>query len=167
MPNTINLDIVAHMVENPVNPLLLEPSDTINLRALLLEWDNLVGGILKAGASSVAHCSYQTVRDRIGNRAHMKLVWSLEGLAFELRQAVDGSTVDAMAAYYGSMFQTIVTWNYCHIVGVNPWSTLLALWNGGYVPSFNNDTNEWRLHCGVDARIVLSLALGEGMVKHS
>jgi hypothetical protein len=62
-------------------------------------------------------------------------------------------------AYTGSFF-TIPVWKYIkHPKGKYPYQPLVALWNQGFVPSFDGTT--WRLHAGPKAKIVYSIKAEE------
>jgi hypothetical protein len=62
-------------------------------------------------------------------------------------------------AYTGSFFK-IPVWKYIkHPKGKYPYQPLVALWNQGFVPSFDGTT--WRLHAGPKAKIVYSIKAEE------
>ena len=63
------------------------------------------------------------------------------------------SVWDSAWAYISSIFFNIKKWKGVeHEKGVNPFQSAIDLWDAGYIASF--DGEEWRLHCGKDAKIV-------------
>ena len=76
-----------------------------------------------------------------------------------VRNSVGASVGASVWAYTGSFFR-IPVWKYVkHPKGKYPYQPLVALWNQGFVPSFDGTT--WRLHAGPKAKIVYSITAKE------
>ena len=76
-----------------------------------------------------------------------------------VRDSVGASVGASVWAYTGSFFK-IPVWKYIkHPKGKYPYQPLVALWNQGFVPSFDGTT--WRLHAGPKAKIVYSIKAEE------
>ena len=78
-------------------------------------------------------------------------VWASVGAS--VRASVRDSVGASVRAYIGSLFPNIKKWKYIdHKEGEYPFKPSVDLWKRGLVPSF--DGNIWRLHAGIEAKIV-------------
>ena len=112
---------------NPIHPFRLAPPViTDQHKALLHIWDSVWDSV---GAS----------------------VWASVGDS--VRASVWASVWASVRAYTGSLFSAIPKWKYIgHPPGVYPFQAADDLWRMGLVPSFDGKT--WRLHGGLDAKIL-------------
>jgi len=159
---------------HPVNPLLLERDETLDLEKLLREW------IAVPSSGSVIHRTWGTVRDTIPasildtvRSTTWATIWPrirssvwgsfwgtvpasvLNAVQSEVRATSGDLIVDTLYVYIGGLFSGIKKWKY--VKGPDPWRPMLTLWYGGYLPSFDGKT--WRLHVGPKAEIILELEI--------
>jgi hypothetical protein len=136
--------------------------------ALLKKW----ASVWDSGGDSV----WASVRDSVGASVRDSVrasvwdsVWDSVGASVwasvrdsvwaSVRASVWASVWASVRAYTGSFFK-IPVWKYIkHPKGKYPYQPLVALWNQGFVPSFDGTT--WRLHAGPKAKIVYSIKAEE------
>jgi len=141
---------------HPVNPLLLERDETLDLEKLLREWIALRNSVRDSVWDSVWDSVRNSVWDSVVNSVWYSVWDSVRGsVRGSVRDSVGDSVWDSIFAYMGGLFPNIKEWKYTEELGPDPWRPLLTLWYGGYVPSFNGTT--WRLHAGEKADVVFEL----------
>jgi len=153
---------------HPVNPLLIERDESLDLQALLREWVSIWASVEVSisfsfsVADSIRASAWFCILDSVKVSVRESVRFGLEESVLNaLRTSVVTdvlsslasarvSVKDAVMAYIGGLFPNITKWEY--IKGSDPWRPLLTLWYGGYVPSF--DGSKWRLHAGKQADVV-------------
>lgn len=148
---------------HPVNPLWIERDTTLQLDVLLRQWASVRDGV----NISVWFSVRDSVKDSVWARALANVgdvVWSSVGDSIWSRvgdsvagmwASMECSMRDCVWAYIGGLFPAITEWKHVESFGSEPWGSLLNLWYGGYVPSY--DGKVWRLHAGPKAEVVYEL----------
>ena len=144
---------------NPINPLLLStpPVDDEIVR-LVKEWSSVVDSVIDSVWDSVGDSVIDSVWSSVGasvGESVWSSVWSSVGdsVVDSVVDSVGDSVIDSVWAYIGSMFPGISKWKDIeHEQGVYPFESGNRLWRMGFVPSY--DGKKWRLHAGMDAKIV-------------
>ena len=103
-------------------------------------WDSVWDSVGASVWSSVRASVMASVRDSVWDSVRAS-VW--DSVWASVRASVRASVCDSVGAYFSTFFN--IEYNI-------DMSSCIALWNRGFVASYNGKT--WRLHSGMDAKIV-------------
>lgn len=134
---------------HPVNPLLLEPDQTLDTEKLLEEWSivraSMGGNVWSSVSNSVRNSVCEIVKGNVWRNVFSSVRGSMTVSVFNsvegsMTDSVWDSMWDSVRGYIGGLFSEIEKWE--GVEGSDPWRPLLTLWYGGYVPYFDNS---WKL----------------------
>jgi hypothetical protein len=152
-----------------IDPFKLKASEVGPKQIALLKkwasvWDSGVDSVWASVRDSVGASVRDSVRASVWDSVWDSVgasVWASvrDSVWASVRASVWASVWASVRAYTGSFFK-IPVWKYIkHPKGKYPYQPLVALWNQGFVPSFDGTT--WRLHAGPKAKIVYSIKAEE------
>jgi len=167
---TIIKPLIIKPIFNPLtdrNPILVSKKD----KELLEQWASIWDSVGSSVGSSVGNSVRASIRDSVGNS-----VWDSVGASVRdsVGYSVGGSVWDSVWDSVRNSLGSSVWDSVRNSVGDSIWaytsshfdiefdydfSSVIKLWNRGYVPSF--DGKVWRLHKGPDAKIVYTWEKGE------
>ena len=130
----------------PFNPLQVQTGGVTDREVeLLKQWASVGASVWVSVGASVWASVWVSVWASVGVS-----VWASVGAS------VGASVWASVGAYISSLFPHIQKWEYIdHKEGVNPFQSGIDLWKSGFTTSFDGKT--WRLHTGLDAKIVYEL----------
>ena len=145
-----------------VNPFLIEANPNLDTLTLLKQWASVYDSVDDLVDASVWTSVWTSVGASVSDSVRASVRASVSDSVYaSVSASVYNSVYNSVSAYIGGLFPTITDWKYIDagklsegVSASDPWRPLLALWYGGYVPSF--DGTVWRLHSDKDARIVLT-----------
>ena len=134
----------------PTNPLLIKRGKVTKEEIELLKQFISVRG-------SVWGSVWQSVEESVWGGVRQSVERSVQGSVWgSVWQSVWRSVEDISYAYLSSIFFGVKKWKGVkHKAGENPFQSGIDLWNRGLVPSFDGKT--WRLHSGINAKIVYEI----------
>lgn len=158
------MQIKLSEINNPVNPLLVQPDKDLDWEPLLRRWIQIKTWYLHTCDATLA-MEVPLVIDRRFNVCVADSVLNLVKNAtwHPHWEAVPRHTylslVDATWAYIATLFPSIRSWRGNTICkGLEqPWDALETLWRSGYVPS-RGHYDEWHLHSGRLAEVVHTIS---------
>ena len=143
----------------PTNPLLIKRGKVTKEEIKLLkQWINVKdsavwGDVRRSISESVGESDWGSVEMSVFEGVREN-IW--QGIWHGIRHSVWENVEDILCAYLSSIFFGVKKWKGVnHKAGENPFQSGIDLWNRGLVPSFDEKT--WRLHSGINAKIVYEM----------
>jgi hypothetical protein len=153
----------------PINPLLIDAELNNSHKDLLKKWasvwasiwvsirDSIRDSVKDSIWASVWASVWDSIRNSVKDSIWASVwasVWA--SIRNSVWDSIRDSIRDSVRSYISSLFPNIKKWKYIeHLEGVNPFQPCIDLWCAGFVPSY--DGKIWRLHTGVDAKIVYEM----------
>ena len=132
-------------------------------------WDSVAGSVRNLAIDSVTGSllAWALVIDSVRASVWDSVWASIKAAVIQSGSASDSvwasvidSVIDSVRAYISSLFPNIKKWEHIEYEeGVNPFLSVITLWNRGFIPSF--DGKIWRLHSGKTAKVVYEEKIGE------